>query len=143
MTDTAPAPSTPDDDQPGLLHVLGDLGTTLTQSEIPAPSQLGHVVGAIIKVLEHAKVTVADELYPAEPEPVSRPETQQAVNQKATDSRLERLEGALERVLGHLEDRHAAAAAPPQDSTPVAAPDESAPPDPPPPPPGDTSGEGS
>ena len=88
-----------------LLDVLHDLGTTLVQSEIPASSQLGQVVGAIIKVLDHAGVTVADDLYPAESVAPARPETAQAaLTQKASehDSRLDRLEGLLEKVLGHV-----------------------------------------
>jgi hypothetical protein len=132
MTDpTAPAAQS-DEDHVSLLDSLADLGDTLTQSDLPVPSKVLHTVGAIVKVLENAGVKVADELYPAEPEPVSRPETQQAVNQKATESRLGRLEDALERVLGHLENKSA-----------EPAPAEPAPADPPPPPPGDTSGSSS
>lgn len=142
---TAPAPQQPDEEKVPLLDALSDLGDTLTQSELPGPSKVLHIVGAIVKVLQNADVKVADELYPAEPEPVSRPETAQAQSQKATDSRLERLEGALERVLGHLESKPAAAG---PDATgpagdPAAPSWPPAPSDPPPPPPGDTSGEGS
>lgn len=121
-------PTAPQEDQVPLLDALADLGDTLASSDVPAPSRLLHTVGAIVKVLENAGVKVADELYPAEEEPVARPETAQAQHQVKTESRLERLEDALERVLGHLE------------SKPAATDDEGAPADPPPPPPGDTSG---
>jgi hypothetical protein len=87
--------------------VLGDLGSTLTQSELPASSQLLHVVGAIIKVMDHAGVEVADELYPPEPVAVARPETAAAVAQAKTSatlaehqSALQRIEAALEKLLG-------------------------------------------
>lgn len=124
-----PDPTAPQEDKVPLLDALADLGDTLTQADIPAPSRLLHTVGAIVKVLDNAGVQVADELYPAEEEPVARPETAQAQHQVKTESRLDRLEGALERVLGHLENK----------SEPASA-DEPAPADPPPPPPGDTSG---
>lgn len=93
----------PDDEKPSLLTVLEDLGGTLVQSELPAPSRMQHILGAVVKVLDHAGVEVADELYPAEPEPVSRPENAQAQHAAKTNTRLDRLENALERVLGHLE----------------------------------------
>ena len=126
---TAPAPQQPDEEKVSLLDALTDLGDTLTQSDLPVPSKALHTIGAIVKVLENAGVQVADELFPAEPEPVSRPETAQAASQKATESRLGRLEDVLERVLGHLESK--------------SEPAEPAPADPPPPPPGDTSGSSS
>jgi hypothetical protein len=112
MADPASAKQ-PDEDQPPLLHFLDDLGGTLTQSELPSPSKLLHVVGAMVKVMDHAGVQVADELYPEEPEPVARPETAAAVHQAKTNTRLDQLEGILERVLGHLEDKSPAADAPP------------------------------
>jgi hypothetical protein len=98
-----PDQTAPQEDKVPLLDALADLGNTLTQSDIPSPSRLLHTVGAIVKVLDNAGVEVADELFPAEEEPVSRPETAQAQHQVKTESRLERLEDALERVLGHLE----------------------------------------
>jgi hypothetical protein len=90
------------EDKLPLLDVLHDLGTTLVQSEIPSSAQLGQVVGAIVKVMDHAGVQVADELYPPEPAVVPRPETQQEIHRKATDSRLETLEKGLAEILGHL-----------------------------------------
>ena len=129
MADPVDAQQVPDEEKVPLLAALTDLGDTLSQSDIPSAAKLPHAVGAIIKVLEHAGVQIADELYPAEPEAVSRPETAQAQAQVKTESRLERLEGALERVLGHLETKSTQGAV-----------DEPAPADPPPPPPGDTSG---
>lgn len=115
MADSPPTASTPsstpvtstpagaDEEKVPLLDVLDDLGQTLTQSELPSSSKLMHVVGAIVKVLDHAGVQVADELYPAEPEPVARPETAEAVHRAKTNTRLDRLEGLLERVVGHLD----------------------------------------
>lgn len=139
---TAPKPST-DEDKVPLLDALSDLGDTLSQSELPVPSKVIHTVGAIIKVLDKAGVVVADDLFPSEPEPVSRPADQQAQAQKATDSRLGRLEDALERVLGHLETKPQVPATPPEPVPSSTATPDSAPADPPPPPPGDTSGAGS
>lgn len=106
------APQVPDDEKPSLLTVLEDLGDTLVQSELPSPSKMQHILGAVVKVMDHAGVEVADELYPAEPEPVSRPETAQAQHAAKTNTRLDRLENALERVLGHLEGQAASQPAP-------------------------------
>lgn len=103
---TSPAASAaPAEDKTPLLDVLHDLGSTLVQSEIPASSQLGQIVGAIVKVLDHAGVTVADDLYPAEAVTPARPETAQvALTQKTSEheDRLDRLEQLLERVIGHV-----------------------------------------
>lgn len=97
-----PAKTQPEEEKVPLLAVLHDLGSTLTQSDLPSPSQLQHVVGAMVKVMEHGGVQVADELWPEEPTVVARPETADQVHRQHTNSRLDRLEGLLGELLGHV-----------------------------------------
>lgn len=92
---TAPAPAKPDEEKVPLLRVLEDLGTQLGGSDVPAPSNVQHVVGAIVKVMEHGGVEVADELWPPEPDVVARPETADQVHRQKTNERLDRVEGLL------------------------------------------------
>jgi hypothetical protein len=92
---TAPAPAQPEEDKVPLLRVLEDLGTQLGGADVPAPSNVQHVVGAIVKVMEHGGVDVADELWPPEPDVVARPETADAVHRQKTNERLDRVEGLL------------------------------------------------
>ena len=125
-TAPAAAQAAPAEDKIPLLDVLGDLGQTLTQSELPASSQLLHVVGAVVKVLDHAGVEVADELWPAEPAAVVRPETQEAVHRQATNQTLAAHQSALERIEALLE--RAVGGGKTDDAPPAPAPAETAPP---------------
>lgn len=103
VSPAAPAPPVkPEEDKVALLRVLEDLGTQLGGADVPAPSNVQHVVGAIVKVMEHGGVEVADELWPPEPAVVARPETADAVHRQKTNDRLERLEGLLGELLGHV-----------------------------------------
>lgn len=103
MADTgSQASPSKDEDRVPLLDVLHDLGSTLTQSELPIPSQLQHVVGAIVKVMDHAGVEVDDSLYPPEPVAVQRPETADAVHRQKTNDRLERVETLLSQLFDHV-----------------------------------------
>lgn len=97
----APADQAADDKIP-LLDVLHDLGSVLGGSDLPIHAQLPQVVGAIVKVLDHAGVTVADELYPPEPVAVARPETVDTIHRAQTNQRLNRVEALLEELLGHI-----------------------------------------
>lgn len=110
MTDPSPAPApapaaSQEDTGPSLLEILGDLGRTLVQSELPAHSDLNGIVGAIVKVLAHAGIDVADELWPAEPVPAQRPEAVDASHRAQTNSRLDRVETLLEQLVSHLGER--------------------------------------
>lgn len=95
MSDQQPAQSPPEDEKVPLLRVLEDLGTTLAGSEIPTPANVHQLVGAIVKVMQHGGVEVADELWPEEPAVVARPETADQVHRQKTNDRLDRLEGLL------------------------------------------------
>lgn len=99
MADTG---QTPPEEKVPLLDVLHDLGQTLTQSELPTPAALQHVVGAIVKVMDHAGVEVDDSLYPPEPVQVQRPETAEAVHRQKTNDRLDRIEDFLGELAAHI-----------------------------------------
>lgn len=85
-----------------LIDELHNLGAALAPSETPIASQVPQVLGAVIKVLDHAGVNVANELYPPEPVAVPRPETAQQVHQTQTNDRLARLESAIADLVSHV-----------------------------------------
>lgn len=98
----APVVAPAAEDRIPLLEVLHDLGSTLAGSEIPVHAQLPQVIGAIVKVLDHAGVQVADELWPPEPTVAARPETQDQLHRQQTNDRLNRVEALLGELLGHV-----------------------------------------
>ena len=102
MSDQQAPPAAPDEEKVPLLRVLEDLGTTLAGSEVPSPAHIHQILGAVIKVMDHAGVDVADELWPPEPAVVARPETADQVHRQKTNDRLDRLEGLLGELLGHV-----------------------------------------
>ncbi len=92
----------PDEDKIPLLEVLHDLGRQLPQSDLPKASELQQAVGAIVKVMEHGGVEVADELWPPEPAQVERPDTADQVHRQKTNARLDKLEGMIGELLDHV-----------------------------------------
>ena len=92
----------PDEDKIPLLDVLHDLGRQLPQSDLPKASEVQQLLGAVVKVMEHGGVEVADELWPPEPAAVERPDTADQVHRQKTNARLDSIESALADLLAHL-----------------------------------------
>jgi hypothetical protein len=95
-------PPAPEEDKVPLLAALEDLGSTLGGGDIPTPANIHATVGAIVKVMQHAGVEVADDLWPAEPAVVARPETADNLHRQQTNTRLQQLEKGLADILDHL-----------------------------------------
>jgi hypothetical protein len=125
-----------------LLEDLHRLGVALTPSEKPTESATTGIVAAIVKVLEHAGVTVAEELFPAV-DPAIAAVTSVA---QAEATKVDALERKLDALLAHFEPAPAVEPVapapvepppPPAPPAPVApepaAPAPAAPPDPAPP----------
>lgn len=84
------------DQEAPLLQNLQQLADTLGPADVPHSASTANLIGAIVKVLEHQGVTVAEELFPAEA-PVA--ETAVLAAQAAPDA-----VNALERLIRRAED---------------------------------------
>lgn len=84
------------DQEAPLLQNLQELADTLGPADVPHSASTANLIGAIVKVLEHQGVTVAEELFPAEA-PVA--ETAVLAAQAAPDA-----VNALERLIRRAED---------------------------------------
>ena len=81
-----------------LLGDLADLGDTLLPSELPG--DIVRTVAAVVKVLEHAGVTVDTELHRAPPEAPPAPEVAAA---QIHESNAQKATTALEALLARVE----------------------------------------
>lgn len=94
-----------------LLTDLAKVGETLVSSDVPAATDIAHVVGALIKTLEATGTTVPDEVKsPSEPEPATAaPASSQpavpAGPDPETENRISEVESKLDKILEALGDR--------------------------------------
>ncbi len=90
-----------------LITDLRAAGSQLTGDDVPAPSELHQVVGAIVKTLELAGVTVAEDLLPKAADDVINPAVvaaEPAAAAAATDALtalVQRAEEALAKLEHH------------------------------------------
>jgi predicted RecB family endonuclease len=84
-----------------LIEDIRKLGQVLPPADLPNSSEVQHFVGAIVKVLEHAGVKVADDLFPeAAPVVEAVAPAAAAAAGAEIDSLLERLRTAVATVEG-------------------------------------------
>jgi hypothetical protein len=89
-----------------LLADLLKLGDSAVPSELPSESQIGRVVGSIVKVLEHEGLAVADGLFPSATDTVASvaAAADPSITAEATaklEDLVDRIERAAAKVTGH------------------------------------------
>jgi hypothetical protein len=92
-----------------LLDDLRHVGERFVAAELPSLSELPHITAAIVKVLEHAGITVADDLLQTTTGPgveeAAAPVIAEGIQAGGAD--LDRLAEQIEqRILQHLEAQH-------------------------------------
>jgi len=97
------APQAPPPAGSSLFDRLRELGQTLNPSEIPGGAEIGHVLGALLKTVEHDGLKVADELFP-EPtvaQPVGSTGSPAAPDPRVSqhDERLQQVEAGLSQII--------------------------------------------
>jgi hypothetical protein len=100
-----------------LLEDLRTVGVHLETSELPTGSEIANVVGGLLKTLEHAGVTVAEELLPKPVDDVVEPIV--AAVEPALAAEQDKVIAALQAKIDKLE---AAATAPTVTSSGFSAP---------------------